>query len=61
DKLIQRYQRQWRMAFGSRMMMGRWLQRFFGKPVLSNLFVNLFATFPYLASPIIKKTHGKPF
>jgi hypothetical protein len=41
--------------------MGRVLQQFFGKPFLTNMFVGLFKTFPFLAASIIKKTHGKPF
>jgi menaquinone-9 beta-reductase len=60
-QLTQRYQKQWLAAFGSRMRMGRLLQRFFGRPLLSNFFVSIFRWLPLLAGPVIRKTHGRPF
>lgn len=61
DQLVSLYKEQWLKAFGGRMQMGRGLQRFFGKPILSNFFVGLFRLFPLLARPVIRKTHGQPF
>ncbi len=55
------YRRQWQQHFGRRMAAGRLLQGFFGKRMLSNLFVQTFRTLPFLAATIIKKTHGRPF
>jgi flavin-dependent dehydrogenase len=55
------YQEQWVKTFAGRLETGRLLQQFFGKPFLTNIFVRLFKTFPFLASSVIKKTHGKPF
>ncbi|MFN2438692.1 MAG: FAD-dependent oxidoreductase [Chitinophagaceae bacterium] len=55
------YRTQWLKTFASRLQTGRLLQRFFGKLFLTNVFVRLFKTFPFLATPVIKKTHGKPF
>ncbi len=60
-QLEHNYQEQWLQAFAGRVRMGRVLQQFFGKPFLTNMFVGLFKTFPFLAASIIKKTHGKPF
>lgn len=59
--LEKEYLQQWFEAFASRLRTGRVLQRFFGKPFLTNIFVGLFKTFPFLAAYVIKKTHGKPF
>ena len=55
------YCRQWRTHFSSRLKTGRLLQRFFGSRTLSNLFVQTFKTFPFLATPVVKMTHGQPF
>ncbi|HEV7332933.1 MAG TPA: NAD(P)/FAD-dependent oxidoreductase [Flavisolibacter sp.] len=56
-----RYWREWQKQFAFRLRTGRALQAFFGSNRLSNGFVNLFRTAPFLASPIIRLTHGKPF
>lgn len=55
------YQQQWHLHFASRLRTGRLIQRFFGKASITNLFVQSFKTFPFLAKPLIRQTHGKPF
>ncbi len=60
-ELEKAYQEQWLEAFAGRLQTGRLLQQFFGKSFLTNTFVRLFRTFPFLAASVIKKTHGKPF
>ncbi|HEX2532126.1 MAG TPA: NAD(P)/FAD-dependent oxidoreductase [Chitinophagaceae bacterium] len=55
------YTRQWKKAFGSRLLAGRWLQPFFGHNTLSNLFVRSFRALPALAGPVIRLTHGRDF
>lgn len=55
------YKSQWMQHFSKRLHTGRMLQGFFGSVGLSNLFVGTFNTFPFLARPIIKMTHGKLF
>jgi len=55
------YQRQWKKQFAGRIKIGRIIQRFFGKSFLTNLFIKAFKTFPLLARPLIKRTHGSPF
>jgi flavin-dependent dehydrogenase len=55
------YKKEWESHFARRLQTGRLLQRFFGSSRLSNVFVQAFRTFPFLASPVIKMTHGKPF
>ncbi len=59
--LEKKYEEQWLIAFAGRLRTGRLLQRFFGKPSATGMFIGLFKTFPFLASVIIEKTHGKPF
>lgn len=60
-EMEERYTRQWREQFSARLRMGRTLQRFFGKGPTTNLFVGMFRTFPFLAKPVVKLTHGQPF
>ncbi|MDB5252931.1 MAG: NAD(P)/FAD-dependent oxidoreductase [Flaviaesturariibacter sp.] len=55
------YARTWRKEFAGRLRTGRLLQRFFGSPVLSNAFVGAFRLAPFLARPVIRMTHGRPF
>jgi flavin-dependent dehydrogenase len=55
------YQKKWGLEFSKRLQTGRTLQKFFGSSRLSNLFVQTFKTFPLLAKPVVKMTHGKPF
>ena len=61
QQLQQQYAQLWQQHFGSRIATGRLLQRFFGSEKMSNWFVQLFKTAPFLAASVIKKTHGKPF
>jgi flavin-dependent dehydrogenase len=61
EQLKKTYTAQWQRTFASRLRTGRILQRFFGAEALSNLFVTTFKAFPFLASPLIKQTHGQPF
>lgn len=61
QQLENSYEQQWRSHFSKRLQTGRTLQRFFGRKSLSNMFVNSFKTFPFLAKPLIRMTHGSPF
>lgn len=60
-KFEEEYARQWKYNFARRLQAGRVLQMFFGSNRLSNLFVSAFRKMPFLAKPVIKLTHGKPF
>ncbi len=60
-EMERRYQEEWSSQFSRRLATGRTLQDFFGSQRLSNLFVSIFKTFPFLAKPVVKMTHGKPF
>jgi menaquinone-9 beta-reductase len=57
----QTYQRQWNSLFAGRMQEGRIIQKLFGKPVVSELAVNLLKFSPAAVQLIMRRTHGKPF
>jgi len=61
SKMEEQYQQQWKQSFAGRLRTGRLIQQFFGKSAVTNLFVETFRTFPLLARPLIRMTHGKPF
>ncbi|MGN6399566.1 MAG: NAD(P)/FAD-dependent oxidoreductase [Flavisolibacter sp.] len=60
-ELQKEYEKQWQQNFSRRLQSGQILQKFFGSNWLSNSFVQLFKTFPFLAEPIVRMTHGKSF
>ncbi len=55
------YTREWNVTFGSRLMVGRVIQRFFGKMWLSEIFIRLLKNFPSLARKLVAATHGKNY
>jgi flavin-dependent dehydrogenase len=61
EELEEQYELQWKRQFATRLKTGRLIQSFFGSTSLSNFFVNTFKAFPFLAKPLIKQTHGRPF
>ena len=61
NELGKQYEFQWEKQFAARLKTGRWIQSFFGSTGLSNFFVATFNTLPFLATPLIRQTHGKPF
>jgi flavin-dependent dehydrogenase len=61
SELEKSYEDQWKNHFAARLQTGRIIQSFFGSITLSNLFVSSFKAFPFLAKPLIKQTHGRPF
>jgi len=61
NQMEEQYKKEWNRRFAKRLRTGRMIQRFFGSDRLSNFFVQTFKTFPLLANPVIKMTHGKPF
>ena len=55
------YATQWNSHFAARLRAGRWIQFFFGKEIVTNIFVKLMKRIPALTTWLIKQTHGKPF
>jgi hypothetical protein len=60
-ELERHYEHQWNSGFAARLKTGRVIQSFFGSTGLSNFFVSTFKVLPFLAKPLIKQTHGRPF
>jgi flavin-dependent dehydrogenase len=61
QQMEEQYQLIWNKQFAKRIKAGRMIQQFFGKSIVTNLFIQLFKSFSFLAKPLIKLTHGKPF
>lgn len=55
------YQAQWRRTFGSRLRMGRMIQRLSGSARMMNWFIGAGKTFPALMRGLIRQTHGQAF
>lgn len=55
------YSTQWNTAFRKRLRTGRFIQRMFGKPWLTNIFIKIVKPFPKFISYLIRQTHGEPF
>jgi len=55
------YGRQWNGLFAKRLLTGRFIQRMFGRPWLTNLFIAILKPFPAITAYLIRQTHGEPF
>jgi menaquinone-9 beta-reductase len=60
-QLEKEYSRAWNFLFKSRLQTGRLIQQMFGKPVLTNLFLQTLKPFPKIVTYLIRQTHGEPF
>lgn len=61
EAMEQSYARVWTNTFEKRLTVGRWVQRFFGKTWMTNLFITMLKPFPFLVRAIVKQTHGERF
>jgi len=61
DTMERDYIKQWRSVFSKRLRTGRWIQSFFGKVWVTNVFISFMKMFPGLTKALIKQTHGDPF
>ena len=57
----QEYSRRWRKALARRLWVGRNVQRFFGNPMVTEGFVRGFKQSKWLASWVVRQTHGETF
>ena len=55
------YAMEWRSLFARRLRIGRLIQRMFGRPWLTNIFIAILKPFPKLVAWLIRQTHGEPF
>ena len=56
-----RYTAEWKKHFAGRLRIGRFIQGFFGDPLLSNVLISSVKPFPRVAGWLIRQTHGEPF
>ena len=56
-----KYTRQWKELFATRLKSGRVIQYMFGSPILTNFFITTIRPFPKIVDFLIKRTHGTPF
>ena len=61
DQMANMYKTNWNKQFATRLTVGRTIQSFFGGTLLTNMFISGLKLFPFMASPIIRATHGTPF
>lgn len=52
---------QWHNLFAKRLRTGRFIQRMFGRPWLTNVFIAILKRFPKIVAYLIRQTHGEPF
>jgi menaquinone-9 beta-reductase len=55
------YCREWKKLFAKRVRSGRFIQRLFGHPLLTNVFIAVMKPFPKITAYLIRQTHGEPF
>ncbi|MGE5106059.1 MAG: NAD(P)/FAD-dependent oxidoreductase [Sphingobacteriales bacterium] len=61
EEMEQQYRQQWKKQFSKRLIIGRTIQRFFGKKWVTNLFIFTLKPFPRIISWLIRQTHGQSF
>jgi flavin-dependent dehydrogenase len=61
EQMENQYALQWKNNFERRLKMGRIIQKLFGKELMTNIFIRILKSFPFLINEIIKATHGKEF
>lgn len=61
EAMEQQYSNAWSNTFAKRLKVGRWVQGFFGKTWMTNLFITMLKPFPFLVRAIVKQTHGEGF
>lgn len=55
------YVAEWNNLFARRLRAGRFIQRLFGRPWITNAFIAILKPFPKLVAWLIRQTHGEPF
>lgn len=61
EKMESNYCEKWQKEFGSRLKNGRMIQKFFGKEVVTNLFIRALKPFPFIINHLVRSSHGKEF
>jgi len=58
---LNHYRQEWNKQIASRLAWGRWIQKGFGNPTISEILIGTANTFPAVGSYLVGKTHGKRF
>ena len=61
QQMEDKYALEWNDLFGRRLQAGRLIQRLFGKPWITNIFIAILKPFPRVVAWLIRQTHGEPF
>ena len=61
QEMEEQYKDEWNKCFSKRLQAGRFIQRFFGNPFLSELLITSLKSFPGIVTRLIRATHGQPF
>ncbi|HXS56190.1 MAG TPA: FAD-dependent monooxygenase [Hanamia sp.] len=61
DEMEKQYVHQWQRQFASRLSTGRFIQKLFGRELITNLFIKIIKYFPFIIRKMIRQTHGKQF
>jgi flavin-dependent dehydrogenase len=61
EKMERQYSQHWNRTFSDQLWFGRQVQRLFGSEFASNVAIQLAINTQWIASTIIRNTHGQPF
>lgn len=61
QQMEENYSHEWKKRFAARVRTGRFIQRLFGHPLLTNVFIAVMKPFPKITAYLIRQTHGEPF
>lgn len=61
EKMEINYEKEWKEHFEKQLKNGRLIQYFFGKELLTNLFIKSIKPFPFIIRRLIRSTHGNEF
>ncbi len=61
NQLLEKYTYSWQKQFGTRLWVGRKIQKMFGNPILTNLLITALKPMPFAVSKLVSLTHGKSY
>jgi flavin-dependent dehydrogenase len=61
EQMEKGYVKEWKKNFARRLSAGRFIQKMFGKPFATGLFISMMKKTPRLTRWLISQTHGDPF
>ena len=61
DSMCNMYSKKWTALFGKRLKVGRLVQQFLGRDLITSMLINILNAFPSLSRMVVRSTHGEPF